>query len=126
MCAAIGAYHLLKGEHKEFGRRSVSYGLIIALIGSLAIGLTGHFQAVEVVQQQPVKMAAMEGHWETGPMPLGLVGWVDVENQTTHAIAIPGGVSFLESFTFTKEFPGLNDFTPDLWPPIQRPSRRTT
>ncbi|NTU71416.1 MAG: cytochrome ubiquinol oxidase subunit I [Coriobacteriia bacterium] len=119
MAAAVGAYHLLKGEHKDFGRRSISYGLIIALIGSIAMGLTGHFQAVEVVQQQPVKMAAMEGHWDTGPMPLGLVGWVDTVNKKTVAIEIPGGVSFLESFTFTKPLPGLNDFSADLHPPLQ-------
>ena len=75
MAAAVGAYHLLKGEHKEFGRRSVSSGLAVAAIFSVLILVTGHFQAVEVVQQQPVKMAAMEGHWDTGPMPLGAIGF---------------------------------------------------
>ncbi len=89
MCAAIGAYHLLKGVHMEFGRRSVSYGLIIALVGSLAMGLTGHFQALQVVNTQPTKAAAMEGHWETGPMALGIIGWVDVENGTTRASRFP-------------------------------------
>jgi len=119
MCVAIGAHHLLKGTHKEFGRRSVSYGIVIALVGSLAMAATGHFQAVEVMNYQPVKMAAMEGHWETGPMPLGLVGFVDVANQKTVAIEIPGGASFLDSFTFTKSFPGLKEIPADVQPPIQ-------
>ena len=50
---------------------------------------------------QPTKMAAMEGHWETGPMPLGIIGWVDVENGTTRGIEIPGVTSFLASGSFT-------------------------
>ena len=119
MAAAVGAYHLLKGTHKEFARQSISYGLAVAAIFSVLILVTGHFQAVEVVQQQPVKMAAMEGHWDAGPMPLGLVGFVNTANKTTTVLAVPGGVSFLESFTFTKSYPGLNDSKPADLPPIQ-------
>ena len=119
MAAAVGAYHLLKGEHKEFGRRSVSSGLAVAAIFSVLILVTGHFQAVEVVQQQPVKMAAMEGHWDTGPMPLGAIGFVNTSAKTTTALEIPGGVSFLESFTFTKPYPGLNQTAPADLPPVQ-------
>lgn len=119
MAAAIGAYHLLKGAHKEFGRASVSVGLVIAAIGSVLILVTGHFQAVEVVQQQPAKMAAMEGHWNDGPMPLGLAGIVDETGKKTAAIEIPGGVSFLESGTFTKSSKGLNSFKSEDLPPIQ-------
>ena len=51
-------------------------------------------------------MAAMEGHWDDGPMPLGLVGFVERRRKTTTALEIPGGVSFLDSFTFTKPLPG--------------------
>ncbi len=119
MAAAIGAYHLLKGVHKEFGRASVSYGLIIAVIGSLAMGLTGHFQAVEVVDNQPTKAAAMEGHWNTGPIPIGVVGFVDVANKSTTGIEIPGVTSFLASGSFKTPYPGLNDFKADELPPIQ-------
>jgi cytochrome d ubiquinol oxidase subunit I len=81
--------------------------------------VTGHFQAVEVADNQPVKMAAMEGHWNDGPMPLGLVGMVDVAGKQTSAIAIPGGVSFLDSGTTTKSFKGLTSYSPADLPPIQ-------
>ena len=118
MAAGIGAYHLLKGN-KDFGRRIVSVSLVVAVIFSVGMLVTGHFQAVEVVQQQPVKMAAMEGHWQTGPMPLGFAGFVDTTNHKTMAIEVPGGVSFLESFTFTKPYTGLNDIPAADQPPIQ-------
>jgi cytochrome d ubiquinol oxidase subunit I len=119
MAAAIGAYYLLKGTNKEFGRRSISYGLAVAAIFSLLMGVTGHFQAVEVVEQQPVKMAAMEGHWNTGPMPLGALGWVDTANKKTYAIEIPGGVSFLATYNFSTPYPGLNDYAKD---PVKTPA----
>jgi cytochrome d ubiquinol oxidase subunit I len=118
MAAAIGAWHILKG-HKEFGKRSVSAGLAVAAIFSALVLVTGHFQAVEVAENQPVKMAAMEGHWDAGPMPLGLAGYVDTKARKTHALELAGGVSFLDSFTFTKSFKGLNDFKAADLPPIQ-------
>jgi cytochrome d ubiquinol oxidase subunit I len=119
MCAAIGAYHLLKGVHTDFGRQSVKIGLATAAIFSVVMLGTGHLQAVSVVENQPVKMAAMEGHWDTGPMPLGIIGFVQPDQKSTTALEIPGGVSFLASGTFTKPLPGLNDFAADLWPPLQ-------
>ena len=43
--------------------------------------LIGHWQAVNVVENQPSKIAAFEGHWEDGPIPLGIIGWIDVANE---------------------------------------------
>jgi cytochrome bd ubiquinol oxidase subunit I len=118
MAAAIGAYHLLKGVHLEFGRRAVSYGLVIAAIGSIVMAGTGHLQAVEVVDNQPAKVAAMEGQWETGPIPIGVVGWVDEAGKKTTGLEIPGVTSFLASGSFTKPYPGLNTFKADELPPV--------
>ena len=61
----------------------------------------------------------MEGHWDTGPIPIGVVGWVDVPNKRTFSIEIPGVTSFLASGSFTKAYPGLNDFKSGDLPPIQ-------
>ena len=90
VAAAIGAYYLRKGVFKDFGRAAISIGLTIAAIFSVLMIVTGHFQAVAVVENQPTKIAAMEGHWETGPIPIGVVGWVDVANKRTIGLEIPG------------------------------------
>jgi len=119
VAAAIGAYYLRKGVSKEFGRAAVSIGLSIAAIFSILMIVSGHFQAVSVVENQPTKVAAMEGHWETGPIPIGVVGWVDVANKTTKAFEIPGVTSFLASGSFKTPYPGLNDFKAEDLPPIQ-------
>ena len=52
----------------------------------------------------------MEGAYETESMPLYALGWVDEENQEVITpLAIPGGTSFLASWDFETEYPGLND-----------------
>jgi cytochrome d ubiquinol oxidase subunit I len=119
VAAAIGAYYLRKGVFKDFGRAAVSIGLTIAAIFSILMIVSGHFQAVQVVETQPTKIAAMEGHWDTGPIPIGIVGWVDVPNKRTIGLEIPGVTSFLASGSFTTPYPGLNDFKADDLPPIQ-------
>jgi cytochrome bd ubiquinol oxidase subunit I len=119
MAAAVGAYHLLKGTHKEFARYSLSTGLAVAAIFSVLILFTGHWQAVSVVDNQPVKMMAMEGHWDEGPIPLGLVGFINVAEKKTTALEVPGGVSFLATLDFSKSYPGLNSVPVEDRPPLQ-------
>ncbi len=119
MAAAVAAYYLRRGTHTSFARKSMATGLLIALIFSVLMLPAGHWQAVTVVDTQPTKIAAMEGHWETGPIPLGIVGWVDTANQKTYSIEIPGMVSFLADWSFTTEYPGLKDFAATDLPPIQ-------
>jgi cytochrome bd ubiquinol oxidase subunit I len=119
LAVALGAYYLKKGVHKEFGRSAISIGLGVAIVFTVLMLPTAHQQAVQVLNTQPEKIAAMEGHWETGPVPLGIIGFVNTTNKTTHALEIPGGVSFLGTGTFTAEFPGLNDFPAEDLPPIQ-------
>ena len=73
-----------------------------------------------VVENQPVKMAAMEGHWETGPMPLGIIGFVDSPRRARpRRSRFPGGVSFLASGTFTKPLPGPQRLRRGPRPPLQ-------
>ena len=117
--AALGAYYLKKGVFKDFARTSISIGLAVAAIFSLTMLPTAHLQAVQVLNTQPEKIAAMEGHWDAGPIPLGIVGWVNTADKTTTALEIPGGVTFLGTGGFTKSYPGLNDFKPADLPPIQ-------
>lgn len=82
--------------------------------------LSGDFLAKAVAQNQPVKLAAMEGHFETeSRVPLRIGGWPDtVRRQTPYAIEIPGALSFLAHGDSNSQVRGLNEFPPDVWPPI--------
>ena len=116
VCVAIGAYYLLKNRDDAFGRKLVRIGTVAGVVSTLLMMPAAHSQAVVVAENQPAKLAAMEGQYETGPVELSLIGWVDEENETTYSIAIPGGTSFLATGDFDAEYPGLNDFPEDEQP----------
>jgi len=119
---SISAYYLLKGRHLEFAKRSFSGALLFATLASLAALASGHFQANSVYQYQPAKMAAFEGHFETGPGDLSLVGIPDAEaNRVRFNLAIPGGLSFLLHESFSEPVVGLDRFRPEDRPPLLIP-----
>ena len=64
---SISAWYLLKGRHREFAERSFQGALVLTTLSSLAMLVSGHLQADAVYHNQPVKLAALEAHLETGP-----------------------------------------------------------
>jgi cytochrome d ubiquinol oxidase subunit I len=116
---SISAWYLLKGKHREFAKRSFDGALGLATVSALAMLVSGHFQADNVYEHQPAKMAAFEGHFETGPADLNLVGIPDDEAETLRFnIAIPGGLSLLLHGDASKPVVGLDRFRPEDRPPI--------
>ncbi len=116
----LAAYYLRKGVHTSFARTTMATGAGIALVSTLLMLPLGHWQAVNVVENQPSKIAAFEGHWDDGPIPLGIIGFIDEANGRTVALEIPGGVNLLAGdFSRTKSYPGLNSFAPEDRPPLQ-------
>lgn len=72
--------------------------------------MSAHASAVEVTEEQPSKIAMMEGHYEEGTLPLYLIGYVDKDTQEVVApLKLEGFTSFLASNSFDTEYPGLND-----------------
>lgn len=106
---AVSAYYLLKKKHIHFAKTTMQSSVIVALVTTVILFPTAHAQAVVVAENQPLKLAAMEGQYETEPAALYLFGFVDTVNETVHGLAIPGGTSFLASGDFGKEYPGLYD-----------------
>ena len=107
MC--VGAWYLLKGKHTDFAMKTVKIGAAVGMVASCAMIVTAHSSAVEVSQEQPTKLAMMEGMYGDEVPPLYAFGWVDEENQqVTTPFAIPGGTSFLATGTWDTEYQGLN------------------
>jgi cytochrome d ubiquinol oxidase subunit I len=72
-----------------------------------------------VAKNQPSKLAAMEGLWETrADAPLHPFGWVDAKEGKTYGPTIPGGLSLLIAGKRDHEVTGLNDIPQDLRPPV--------
>ncbi|MBW1892523.1 MAG: cytochrome ubiquinol oxidase subunit I [Deltaproteobacteria bacterium] len=117
----ISAYHLLKKQHIDFFNRSFRIGLIAGLISSIAVAVGGDIHGVHVSEVQPVKLAAMESHWETTTRaPLHLFAIPDEKNgrNIVEIGSIPGLLSFLGYHDFDHEVKGLNDFPKDERPPV--------
>jgi cytochrome d ubiquinol oxidase subunit I len=119
---SISAWYLLHGRHVEFARKSFTLALVFGAVSSLAIGLSGHFNALMVTKYQPVKLAALEGHFKTGKADLHLFGVPDGEaREIKYGVAIPGGLSFLVHEDFNASIPGLDQFRPEDSPPVAIP-----
>jgi cytochrome d ubiquinol oxidase subunit I len=116
---SVSAWYLLKRRHEEFARQSMKVGLSLALVASLLQLVTGHDSAKGVIKNQPVKMAAFEGHYETGELPIYMFGWVDKEDQTVRGgLAMPRAMSRMVLGS-DEPFPGLNEVPPENRPPVQ-------
>lgn len=107
---SVHAYYLLKNRHVELSKKAFKIALVVATLSALAQLLTGHQSADGVAVNQPAKLAAMEGHFDTGPADLYLLGWVNKEKQEVVGLGIPGGLSFLVHWNFTEPVTGLNAF----------------
>ncbi|HTW95116.1 MAG TPA: cytochrome ubiquinol oxidase subunit I [Tepidisphaeraceae bacterium] len=116
---SISAYYLLRRMHEDFARRSFSGALIFATIFSLAQLISGDSNARMVARQQPDKMAAIEGHFKTGPADLSIIGWPDVQAKITRfKLAIPGLLSFLVHGNTHAPVTALDQVPRQYWPPV--------
>jgi cytochrome d ubiquinol oxidase subunit I len=108
---SVHAYYLRKGRYEAISKKAFKIALVVATIVSFTQLLSGHSSADGVAENQPAKLAAMEGHYEaSAPADLYLLGWVDNEKQKVSGIAVPGGLSFLVNQDFQAPVTGLNAF----------------
>ncbi len=111
MVLSVHAYYIRKGRYIELSKRAFKIALIVAAVVSFTQLLSGHSSADGVAENQPAKLAAMEGHYEkSAPADLYLLGWVDNETQEVSGIGVPGGLSFLVHQDFEEPITGLNAF----------------
>ncbi|PIS03086.1 MAG: cytochrome ubiquinol oxidase subunit I [Chlamydiae bacterium CG10_big_fil_rev_8_21_14_0_10_42_34] len=117
---SISAYYFLKNKHIEFAKASMKIGLILSSVVLVLQLFSAHSTARGVAVNQPTKLAAMEGIFDTEThAPLSLLGWVDVKNQTMHGIKIPSLLSLLAFGKADAPVMGLNEVPVDERPPVQ-------
>lgn len=93
---SVHAYYLLRNRYVEISKKAFKLALVVATFFSLMQLISGHSSADGVAENQPIKLAAMEGHFPAeAPADLFLFGWVDVENKEVIGLSIPGGLSLL-------------------------------
>ncbi len=119
LVVSVSAWYLLKQRHVAFARASLKVGLLVALGASLLQGFTGHVSAQGVAKNQPAKLAAFEGLYQTtSNAPLVIAGWVDEKNERTVGLTMPYLLSFLAHNDFHAPVTGLDAFKPADRPPV--------
>ena len=108
---SVHGYYLLKGRYIEISQKAFKIALVVATIFSCSQLLTGHDSATGVSKNQPAKLAAFEGHYDSlAKADMYLLGWVNQEKKEVYGPKIPGGLSFLLHYDFKTPVTGLNHF----------------
>lgn len=114
LVVSISAYYILRNRHLEFAKASLKVGLIVATLSSCLQLVSGSASASGVLINQPVKLAAMEGLFETQPYaPMAVLGWVDTKERKVNGLMIPGLLSLLAYEDPARTVTGLNDLPSD-------------
>lgn len=64
--AGVCAFYALRKQNKEFALRNFKIIAPFGLVAALLTALTGHSSAVDVAENQPMKLAAMEALYDAG------------------------------------------------------------
>ncbi|GGD05427.1 cytochrome ubiquinol oxidase subunit I [Hyunsoonleella pacifica] len=118
--AGIHAFQILKNRQVELHKKAFKIAITFAAIAAILQPLSGDLSAKDIAKRQPVKLAAMEAHYDTTKgAPLYIGGIVDDETQNvSYKIKIPKALSFLAFGDFNAEVKGLNDFPEDVHPNV--------
>jgi cytochrome d ubiquinol oxidase subunit I len=108
----VSAWYLLKARHVELARRSITVAAAFGLASAFSVVLLGDESGYDASLNQKMKLAAIEGMWETepAPAPFTLIGIPDQEARETHyAIKIPYVMGLIGTRSLTEEIPGIAD-----------------
>jgi cytochrome d ubiquinol oxidase subunit I len=118
--AAVYAWFRWRGARTSIIRKALYLGLGMGCLMAPLQVVVGDWSAKSVARRQPVKLAAMEGQFQTQKGAPLRVGGLPLQSQkrVAGAVEIPKGLSFLAYGDLNAEVKGLNDFPPDLLPPV--------
>jgi len=120
VAGVISAWYLLKGREVEANRKALSICLWFLLLIAPVQAVIGDFHGLNTLEHQPMKVAAMEGNWETSRnVPLLLFAIPDQQSQSNlFEVGIPGLASLILTHEWDGELPGLEEVAVEEQPPV--------
>jgi len=117
---AVGARYLLAGKFTEDARTMMRMAIALLVILAPLQLFIGDQHGLNTLEHQPIKIAAMEGHWDgSKPGDFYIFAWPDEKTETNlFAIPIPRGSSLILRHDPNGLFPGLNSVKPSERPPV--------
>jgi cytochrome d ubiquinol oxidase subunit I len=117
---AVGARYLLAGRFPAEARTMVRMAVgLLAILAPLQLFI-GDQHGLNTLKHQPVKVAAMEAHWDgSEPGDFHILAWPDEKAERNRfALSIPRGASLILTHDPNGLFPGLKSVPPQDRPPV--------
>lgn len=117
---SVGARYLVQKRFVEEAKTMIRMGLgMVAILAPLQLFI-GDAHGLNTAEHQPVKVAAMEAHWDgSKPGELLLFAWPDAKAEMNHfEIGIPHLASLIITHRYDGLFKGLKDFKAEERPPL--------
>jgi cytochrome d ubiquinol oxidase subunit I len=116
--AGAYAFARLRGRWTRYERAAIAVPLTVAALAAPIQVLVGDWAARDVAQNQPVKLAALEGLGETQRgAPIHVLGWYQ-DGDVKWGIKIPELLSFLSYHDFNSRVQGLDAVREEDRPPV--------
>ncbi|MCM2473341.1 cytochrome ubiquinol oxidase subunit I [Rhizobium sp. CG5] len=118
---AVGAWHLLRKTAPHRAGKMFSMAMWMAAIVAPIQIFAGDMHGLNTLEHQPVKVMAMEGHFESHPngAPLILFGIPNTaEKRVDYAIEIPKLSSLILKHDLNAPLSGLDTVPDELEPPV--------
>jgi cytochrome bd ubiquinol oxidase subunit I len=118
--AGVSAIYLRQGRHTDIAKPALKMCVVMLAIATPLQLFSGDLHGLNTFEEQPIKVAAMEGVWETTRgAPLLLFAIPDAKNETNHfEIGIPKLASLILTHEMDGEVPGLKSVPPEERPPV--------
>lgn len=110
LVAAVSAYLMLRNRDNAIMRKTLRMGAVVTLLAGAAVGYTGDLDSKIMVEQQPMKMAAAEGLYETeagAGFSILTIGTLD-GSQEVFSLKVPKLLSMLATGDSNGEVKGIN------------------
>jgi len=118
--AGVSAWFIIQKRELAANKKALSVALWFLLVLAPLQAAVGDFHGLNTLKHQPMKVAAMEGNWETSTgVPLLLFAIPDQKAQTNHLeVKIPKLASYVLTHDWDGELPGLNEVPIEEQPPV--------
>jgi cytochrome d ubiquinol oxidase subunit I len=109
---AISSYYLLRNRFPAFAKRSIIVASAFGLASALCVVVLGDESGYTISENQKMKLAVIEGMWETDPAPAGftLFGIPDsAQRKVDYAVRIPWALGIIATRSFNQQIPGIDE-----------------
>ena len=108
---AIAGWKMVKGRQIEVFRPAMKAAAVVMIVAGVGLSISGDFFSKLMVEQQPMKMAAAEGLYETeAGAPFSILSVGEINGGSADCVfCVPGLLAFLSTGSFDGTVEGINN-----------------